>query len=126
MDARLEEVVRGDSPTFQIALKNAATKKPLDVSGSPVVKLRVRRAGKAGGVVEVVCTKLPGLKATNGSVNVDGEYATPGKGGLVEVKCPANTFPASGEYEAEVQVTYGDGTKLTDFRLINITVRNPL
>lgn len=108
---------------------------PIDVSDAGVT-VRAHVTTKSTGVLKesLVGTKTTG-KVTGytgtGSrrrptVSTDAPYDTAGKGGIVQFFPSATTFDTEGDYEAEYEITWGDGKKQTVYEKDTIKVRKDL
>lgn len=102
------KLVSGDTrPSLRITLTDANTKLPVNLTGVTAVKLQFREQG--GDTTLFVA---------------DG-YLYEAAKGAVEVPWPTDVAPlAAGQYEADVKVTFPDGTVQTTFDLIRFMVRD--
>lgn len=108
-------VVRNDTrPRLVIDLTDAATGDPIDVSDagtSVVVKTRILGSEMAKSVIP--CVKL--ITPTN---------ATPGAGGRVQAMWPAGGLDTAGRMEAEIEITFADGSIQTVYDRLLVQVRD--
>ena len=95
---------------------------PLDVSNSTVC-MKLRKTGTANLIDTIICTAIPGLENSSGSVEFDAPYDQPGVGGRVLVAWNTNSLSVAGVIEGEVEVTFIDESIQTAFNVIKMYVR---
>jgi hypothetical protein len=97
----------------------------IDLSSATVL-FKMRPLGQSTLKAEVACTKLSGLTDEDGSVSYDPPYNASGVGGRIRVDWGANDLDTAGRYEAEIEITYNDGTKQTVYDKISVTIRGDM
>jgi hypothetical protein len=122
------ELVMNDTPNIELGLVNKKTGLPPDLSDSlTVARLKTRPLfGASPSTTTTVCSKLTGREVPGG-IDTTPPYDVVGKGGRVLAACAASVFPAAGEYDGELEVTFGATTQIaTPFAKLRITVRADL
>lgn len=101
-------LVRNDTrPTVSVTLSDAATGAAIDVTGA-TVRLKFREAG----ATELTATLVAALiSPTEGAVLFDW------------VGAPAALAGEPGDYEGEIEITFGDGTIHTVYDVIRFHMR---
>lgn len=127
IDRRLR-LVTGDTPNIELAVSDKRTGLPIDVSDALtvcVLKTRPITTPPGGGTVQsVTCSKLVGREVPGG-IDSLAPYDVAGKGGRVLAACSAAVFPTAGEYEGELQVTFGATSQVaTPYARVLVTVRD--
>jgi hypothetical protein len=118
-------LVEGDTrprPIFTLRDKQGD---PINLSGSTVL-FKMRKLGETVLKSEVSCTILSGLLLEDGTVDYTTPYDVAGIGGRIRVDWDADDLDASGRYEAEIEITYNDGTVQTVYDKISITIREDM
>ncbi len=118
-------LVQGDTrprPIFTLRDKDGD---PIDLSSAGQIRFLMRKVGETA-VKDMTCLKLSGLLQDDDTVSYAPPYDAAGKGGRVQVVWAADALDAAGKYEAEIEITFGDGTKQTVYQRIPITVREQL
>jgi hypothetical protein len=119
------KLVAGDSrPQLILSITDQDTGVPMNFSEvGTAVKVKLRAAGDTAVKSTMTCGKLIGLVLTDGSVNYDSPYNTPGSGGRVYMDWNPGALDTAGEYEAEIEITFTDGTIQTVYDLLKFRVR---
>lgn len=117
-------LTQGDTRPLSVISMQDVLGNPLDVSNaSDVVRLKLREIGSTTVKDTIVCNKLPGFLSDDGvTVDSTAPYDTPGKGGRIEVPWTSLATDTAGEFEGEVEITFGDGRVQTLPRRVPITV----
>jgi hypothetical protein len=98
----------------------------IDVSSANVL-LKMRPLGQSILKAEVSCTKLSGLRDDDdGSISYAPPYDAAGVGGRIRVDWSSTDLDTAGRYEAEIEITFADGTKQTVYDKISITIRGDM
>ena len=117
-------LVSNDTPSIILTVNDLSTGLPVDISdGGTTATLKIRLLGEVDNKDEIVCTKLPGRLLANGTVDASAPYDTDGSGGRCVAICDATVFDAAGDYEAELELSFGGTTIVTPYQLLRITVR---
>lgn len=118
-------LVRGDTrPNLLLSVYDSLTNNPIDLSDAGTTALfKFRKVGSTEVKSVMTCTKLEGYLNENGEVVVTGDYGTPGKGGRLRVDWEAEALDEAGEFEAELEVTFADGSIQTPFETIRFRIR---
>lgn len=120
------KLVQGDTrPKLILSMLDENTGSPIDLSGPGIsVRLLFREVGSEEIKAEMPCTPIPGwLDREINEVVYDGQYSIPGTGGRVGMDWLPNALDTSGEFEAELEATFNDGTVLTAFNVLRFVVR---
>lgn len=122
----IEELVVGDTQEIVSVLTDRVTGQPVDLSHAETsIKLKVRKVDATELKGEVAYTKLTGLVKKNGAIDTTSPYDVAGKGGRCLASCPVDLFDEAGDYEAEIEVTFGAADQVrTVFELQRFTVRD--
>lgn len=117
-------LVTGDTPQIVLPLADKHTGEATDVSDpATTVRFKSRPAGASGPVTVITCSKLSGREIPGG-IDYTPPYDQLGKGGRVLASCDANVFSSAGEYEAEVEITFGAVNQVaTPYEQLRISVR---
>lgn len=118
-------LVEGDTrprPVFSLKDKD---ENPINLVGS-IVLFKMRPLGSTDLKAEVYCTLLSGLADEDGDVDYTPPYDVAGVGGRVRVDWSPADLDTSGRYEAEIEITYSDGTVQTVYDKISVTIREDL
>lgn len=114
MTDRIRLVQNDTRPALVIALSDDTTGSPIDVSNTgTVVRMKFREVGASEVKAEIVCAKL--ITAGN---------STPGAAGVVQASWPAGSLDTVGTFEAEVEITFADGTIHTVVDRVEFLVRD--
>jgi hypothetical protein len=97
----------------------------IDVSAA-TVKFKMRPLGSTVLKAEVICTKLSGLTGEDGTIDYTAPYNAAGVGGRIRVDWGSTDLDTAGRYEAEIEITYNDGTVQTVYETIGITIRGDM
>lgn len=123
MSGKIEVVQNDTRPNVVINMTDKFTDLPIDISGTTVV-VKLRIVGTTAIKETLVCTLLPGLLQDDGSISTTAPYNTPGKGGRFVIVWSNTALNTAADMEAEIVVTYGDGTVQTNFDILKIKVRS--
>ena len=118
-------LVQGDSrPLLLLSVQDCTSGKPIDLSSAGTQALfKFRAVGERTVKSTMPCAKLPGMLDENNVVVYPIEYETPGSGGRLRVEWKQDTLDKAGEFEAELEVTFPDGTIQTLFDVIKFRIR---
>jgi hypothetical protein len=94
----------------------------LDVS-SATVRLKMRPMGQTALKANVICSKLSGLTADDGTIDHSAPYDVPGVGGRIRVDWGQEDLDTPGRFEAEIEITFSDGSIQTIYDRIPIEIR---
>jgi hypothetical protein len=117
-------LVQGDTkPALIVSLTDENSSEPIGINGA-TVRLYFRALGDTTILATLTGTLLAGKVLEDGTINSASPFDTPGAGGRVQFNWGANdlTQPA-GDYEGEIEITYGDGTKQTVYDLLKFKLR---
>lgn len=119
-------LVQGDTrPYLVLSLYDSRTNAPIDLS-DPATKTRVlfREVGSDEVKAVMNAQVVPGRWDTAAQdVDYSPPYNLPGSGGRIVVMWPPNALDTAGEFEAEAETTFADGTVQTAYNLLKFTVR---
>lgn len=118
-------LVEGDTRPRPVFTLKDKLGNPIDVSAASV-RFKMRKLGDTTLVADIVCNVLAGLTDEDGTVDYTPPYDAAGVGGRVRVDWAAGDLANSGRYEAELEITYADGTVQTVYDKISITVREDM
>jgi hypothetical protein len=123
------KLVRGDTkPQLKVVVIDTDTGVPVDISGS-TARLYFRAAGATTLQATVVGTLVTGLETTDPNtgapiVNTSAPYDVAGAGGRVVFQWgPGDLDCAAGDYEGEIEVSFGDGSKQTVYDTLSFKLR---
>lgn len=118
-------LVAGDSrPQLIFSITDQDTGVPINFSETDtVVRVKLREAGGTDIKATMICGKLIGVVNADGTVNYNAPYNTPGSGGRVYMDWEPGALSNAGEYEAEIEITFPDGTVQTVYDLLKFRVR---
>jgi BppU N-terminal domain len=98
----------------------------IDISSATIL-FKMKPLGETALKAEVACTILSGLKdEEDGTIDYTPPYDVAGVGGRIRVDWSSADLDTAGRYEAEIEITYGDGTKQTVYDKISITIRGDM
>lgn len=119
------KVVQGDTrPQLIFSITDQQTLAPINLSDSSTVTLvKFRPAGSATVKATMTCGKLPGVVLEDGSINFAAPYDVPGAGGRLYMNWSPTALDTAGDFEAEIEITFADGTIQTAFDTIKFKVR---
>lgn len=119
------KLVAGDSrPQLIFSITDQDTGVPMNFSESEtVVRVKLREAGATDIKATMTCGKLIGVVNTDGTVDYSAPYNTPGSGGRVYMDWEPGALNTAGEYEAEIEIQFPDGTIQTVYDLLKFRVR---
>lgn len=118
------QLVQNDSrPTLQLLVYDANTEDVYDLSDAGTQVYFVLKAVGAKTAKEaILCQKLPGVVADDGTVSYPPGYSVPGSGGRVEVQWTDTALDTAGTFDGKLQVYFGDGTLQTSFEGVKLVV----
>ncbi len=121
------KLVQGDTrPQLRYVVTDETTGQIVDISGSTAL-LKFRAAGQQTVLFTLTGYLQSGIEDADGVVTQasPGEaYATPGKGGRVAFQfSPGNLDVPPGQYEGELEVTFGDSSIQTVYTPTKFVVR---
>lgn len=118
------ELTQGDlRPLHRLSLTDRLGQ-PIDVSGvQDVVRLKIRAINATAVKETIVCNKLPGRLLEDGvTIETSAPYDLPGRGGRIEIPWTALATDTVGEFEGEIEITFGDGRPQTAPRRVPISI----
>jgi hypothetical protein len=117
-------LVRNDTrPQVVANVRDESTGAVIDLTGA-TARLYFRAVGATALQATVVGTLLTGYEEDDGTINVSAPYNVAGAGGRVGFQWAVGDLDcAAGEYEGEIEVTFGDGTKQTVFDPLKFKLR---
>jgi hypothetical protein len=118
-------LVQGDSrPQIVLSLTDEFTGVAINLSEQDtVVRVKLREAGATSVKATMICGKLLGFQNADGTINYGSPYNVPGAGGRVFMDWEPNALSSVGEYEAEIEITYPDGSVQTVYDVLKFRVR---
>ena len=118
------KLVQGDTkPAIIVSLTDETSGVPLGLNGS-TPQLLFRAVGSSQVLVTLTGTLLVGRLLEDGSVDSTAPYDTLGAGGRVQFNWGAGDLNQdAGDYEGEIQITFGDGTVQTVYDLMKFKLR---
>lgn len=118
------KLVQGDTkPALVVSLTDEATGEPIGLN-TATVRLYFRAVGSSTVLATLVGTLLAGRVNTDGTVNSNAPYNTPGAGGRVQFSWGPNDLNQDqGDYEGEIEITFADSTKQTVYDLLKFKLR---
>jgi hypothetical protein len=124
MTTRRILLTEGDTRPLSVLALDDALGRPLDISGtSDVVRFKLRALNATAIKATIVCNKLVGRLTDDGeTIETTAPYDTPGRGGRVEIPWTVEATSAAGEYEGEVEITFGDGRVQTLPKRVPVTI----
>jgi hypothetical protein len=119
------KLVAGDSrPQLIFSITDQDTGVPMNFSEEgTIVRVKLRASGDTSLKATMVCGKLIGLVTSDGTVNYSSPYNIPGSGGRVYMDWEPGALDSAGEYEAEIEIEFPDGTLQTVYDLLKFRVR---
>lgn len=119
------KLVQGDTrPQLVLSLTDDTTGDPIDVS-SATVRMRFRALGSTTVLATMTATKLPGRVLSDGSIDLTSPYNTSGVGGRCVLNWTSDALSqAAGDYEGEIEITFGDTTVQTVYDLLKFKLRS--
>jgi hypothetical protein len=118
-------LVEGDTRPRLVFTLRDTDGTPIDVSAAEV-RFKMRTIGSTTLKADVICANLSGLLQDDGTILYDPPYNVSGVGGRIRVDWSASDLDTAGRYEAEIEITYNDGTKQTVYDKIPVTIRSDL
>lgn len=117
-------LVQGDTrPQIKCVISDDTTGELVNINGASVV-LKYRAAGDATVLATMPGTLLPGKELSDGSIDTTAPYNLAGLGGRVAFPLvAAATNQEPGAYEGEIEITFGDSTVQTVYKLLKFTLR---
>lgn len=120
------KLVRNDTgPQLLLSLKDKATGNPIDLSAAGTsILFKLREVGATTIKATIAAGKITGLlNDDDGTINTAPPYNVAGAGGRCGINWSPTALDAAGEYEAEVEITFADGTIQTLYDTLKFTVR---
>lgn len=120
-------LVRNDTrPQLILTLTDATDGSPIDLSPTgTVVRMKFRQVGAQTLTAVMEATLLPGLLRQDGTVDNSMPWDVPGRGGRCVIQWTQQALAGdAGDYEAEVEITFPDGTVQTVYDLLKFKVRD--
>lgn len=118
-------LVAGDTrPQLIFSITDQETGIPFNFSQpTTAVRVKLREAGATAVKATMTCGKLTGVVNADGTINYNAPYDVPGAGGRVFMDWDPTALNTAGEYEAEIEITYSDGTVQTVYEILKFKVR---
>ena len=118
-----QQIVANDTPQLEYYLLEGND--PINLSDSETsILFKVRRAGETALLATVPCLKLQGRVLEDDSIALGSPYNVAGYGGRILVPCPIGLFAEPGQYEAEIEVTFGALARVsTPYETISLSAR---
>lgn len=119
-------LVQGDTrPQLILSLTDERTKLPIDLSGAQTtIRFLFREAGADTVKAIMPCYPVAGYQdPVTGDVSYDPPYDTAGVGGRAAMNWSADALDTAGEFEGEVEVTFGATGIQTAYEILKFTVR---
>lgn len=124
MTSRIKLVRNDTRPQLIVSLTDSVTGDPLNVSGDAIVRLKFREEGLTTLKATLIGTKLAGRLTDAGTVDNTAPYDVPGVGGRVAFNWTTDALSGpAGMYEAEVEITFADGSIQTMYDLLKFRMR---
>ena len=123
------KLVSGDTlPQLKMVVKNKnafdENNAIVDVTGA-TPRLYFRARGSDAVLFSVVGSVLAGIELYNGTISYNAPYDVPGPGGRIAFAfAPGDLELDAGLYEAEVEITFSDGTIQTIYKPVQFTLRD--
>lgn len=123
------KLVQGDTrPPLVISMSDVDG--PIDISdAATVVRLKFKAEGAADLTATIVGSKLTGVQLDDGTVSFASPYNAPGVGGRCQFDwlfAPHALEGDPGNYEAEIEITFPDGSVQTVYDLLRFKLREQL
>lgn len=119
-------LVEGDTRPRLVFTLRDTNGDPIDLTGCTVL-FKMRPLGSLDLKATVSCVLLSGLLEDDGeTIDYTAPYNVAGPGGRIRVDWGTNDLDTSGRYEAEIEVTYPDGSKQTVYDKISVTIREDM
>lgn len=124
MSTKKIALVRGDTrPQIGTTIKDVDTGVPVNLVGC-TAKLYFRAAGGSALQATLNGILLAGIEDEDGVISSAPPYDTPGSGGRVAFPWAVGDLDTDpGDYEGEIEVTFGDGTKQTVYEPLKFKLR---
>ncbi|MDS1141715.1 hypothetical protein RE432_14835 [Pusillimonas sp. SM2304] len=123
------QLVQGDTrPQVIFALTDETTGAAIDLSGvGTTIRMLFREVAADSVKAIMVCYPIPGYRdPETGDIDFSAPYDVSGRGGRCVMNWSADALDTAGEFESEVEVTFGDGSIQTGFKLQKYTVREQI
>lgn len=118
------KVVQGDTrPSLVLTLTDEATGAPINIEGA-TPRLKLRETDSTVVKEVLVGTTLPGRLNADGTVTSAAPYDASGSGGRMLFAWTSTALDTAGYFEAEIEVTFADGTIQSAFDLIKLRIRD--
>jgi hypothetical protein len=122
-DNTLEMMQNDTRPSLQLVLYDAQAGSPYDLSDVGTSAYFVIRPVAKAAKETILCQKLPGTVASDGTVTYPPQYSVPGSAGRVEVHWTSTALDTAGSFEGKIQIYWNDGTLETSYDTMAITVQ---
>lgn len=118
------KLVQGDTrPQIKVVISDDTTGELVNVNGATIL-LKYRAAGSDTVLATMTGIALPGQELDDGTINTTSPYDQAGVGGRVAFQLSADaTSQDPGQYEGEIEITFGDGTIQTVYAPLKFTLR---
>lgn len=119
-------LVQGDTrPQMDFSLTDESTGAAIDLSGiDTTIRMLFREVGADIAKAVMPCYPIAGYRdPETGEVSYAPPYDVAGTGGRVVMDWSAEALDTAGEFEGEVEVTFGVGNVQTAFQIMKFTVR---
>jgi hypothetical protein len=117
------KLVRNDTrPVIVVAITDKRTGEPMDLSSATVL-FKFRAVGSDTLKATISCTLLPGYEDEDGTVVETAPYNALGRGGRLYIPWTPTALDTAGEFEGELEATFGDGGIQTIYDTMQFTVR---
>ena len=118
------KLVAGDTrPQLVFNITDEVTGLPIDVSTASAIMVKFRAVGATNIKTTLVCQKLAGLVAQDGSISYLSPYDIPGVGGRAYMDWSLDALDTPGSFEGEIEITFSDGQVQTVYDLLKFQVR---
>lgn len=123
------KLVQGDTrPSIVVQLSDSSTGSPIDLTETSVILMKFRKEGETALTATLTGELVPGteIEDTDGEVTYDAPYDVNGVGGRVRFNWldePTALDGEPGNYEAEVEMTFLDGSVQTSYDTLKFKLR---
>jgi hypothetical protein len=127
MSEKMKLVQNDTRPLLVLSItdENDPDSAPINLSGS-TVHIYFREVGSANVKDTLTGVLLTGRLEEDGSITTTPPYDVAGVGGRVQFAWAVDTLDTVGDFEAEVEITFGDGTKQTSYDKLRFQVREQI
>lgn len=118
------KLVQGDTkPALVVSLTDETSGQPLGLNGA-TVRMYFRAVGSTTILATITGVLLVGALNSDGTVNSSAPYNVLGAGGRCQFLWGSTDLnQPAGDYEGEIEITYGDGTVQTVYDLLKFKLR---